>query len=119
MKGTAEMGRVCVVESAIRMLSRTGTLRCCIMSPVSAFIDFNNIGNTPASDGMKRSIGRLLTDPSFATQIQQNPEASLGMQNLQPHEKAVLSKIDFSSLQRMQISTTADHTLHIHIPYRQ
>ena len=86
------------------------------MSPV--YMNYNNIPNTQPSDGMKRAVGRLLTDPSFATQIQQNPDITLGPHNLQVHEKAVLSGIDPSSLQRMQISTTADNTLHIHIPFK-
>ena len=85
------------------------------MSPV--YMNYNNMPNTQPSNGMKMAVGRLLTDPSFATQIQQNPDATLAPHNLQAHEKAVLSGIDFSSLQRMQISTTPDNTLHIHIPY--
>jgi hypothetical protein len=73
---------------------------------------------TEASDGLKRVIGHLLTNPSFAAQIQQNAESTLGPYNLKPAEKAVLSRVDAGALQRIQVSTTAQNTLCICIPYR-
>jgi hypothetical protein len=85
------------------------------MSP--AYINLN-LQPGEASEGLKRVIGHLLTNPSFVTQIQQNAESTLGPYNLKPAEKAVLSRVDAGALQRIQVSTTAQNTLCICIPFR-